>query len=302
MANRSRRGGGGGGTGYKIIWFLLIAGLIFAFFSIPYDPGVKGIVGVVQSKSETVKKWAEGVGPGISGFIERIIQGGTSNPGINPPSNPDPTTPPDSTTPPEDPADPTGAPPVDATNSLATLATIPIANPTNIPYDRSEWNHWTNVRTCWTVREQVLYRDAQPGTAVLKDNNGNTTTDVNRACEIVGGTWVDPYTNKTFTNPRDLDIDHVIPLSYTNAHNGHTWDSKQKEAYANGLDYSNHLLAVSASANRSKGDKGPGSWKPDNKDNWCEYATSWVTISATWGLSTTNADKDSLTSMLNTCV
>jgi hypothetical protein len=168
-------------------------------------------------------------------------------------------------------------------------------------YNRDDWNHWVNVRSCWTVREQVLYSEAQEGSVTLKDQDGKPTSDVNKACEITGGTWVDPYSDNTFTNPKDLDIDHMIPLSYTNGHGGSSWDKKKKETYANELGYSNHLIAVSAKENRSKGDKGPSVWKPSNQAYWCQYATDWVNISVQWSLSTTDADKKALGEMLATC-
>ena len=37
-----------------------------------------------------------------------------------------------------------------------------------------------------------------------------------------------------------------------------------------------HLIAVSASANRSKSDQGPEEWRPPDESYWCDYAVDWV--------------------------
>lgn len=84
-------------------------------------------------------------------------------------------------------------------------------------------------------------------------------------------------------------------------HGGQAWDSKKKESYANNLSYVNHLIAVKASENRSKSDKGPSEWKPSNKGDYCNYAVDWITISKNFGLSTTQADANALKEMLATC-
>ena len=58
---------------------------------------------------------------------------------------------------------------------------------------------------------------------------------------------------------------------------------KQKELYANYLADPQHLIAVTASANRSEGARGPEDWKPDDRSYWCQYAIDWTTIKETLG-------------------
>lgn len=290
MASRSRKtrssGGGGGGFTAKAVWAIVVAALIFAFFQIPYDPGVKGIWNVAESKAKTVEAWAKNAGPNIEEWVSSIISGGRSQPAL--PGG-------DVTYEPYKPL-----PGASVEQSTGQLAGIQTGDAQNVAYNRDEWNHWVNVRTCWTVREQVLARDAQPGSLIMLDSAGNATTDVNTACEITGGTWVDFYTGSTITNPKDLDIDHMIPLKYAATHGGQGWDKGKKEAYANSLD-PGHLLAVSAGANRSKSDKGPSEWIPSNESYKCSYATSWISVSVKWGLTATEADKNALQKMLETC-
>ena len=62
-----------------------------------------------------------------------------------------------------------------------------------------------------------------------------------------------------------------------------------------------HLIAVTASANRKKGARGPEEWKPANRGYWCDYAIDWVQIKADWDLSVTNAEWEAVQEMLGTC-
>ena len=74
-----------------------------------------------------------------------------------------------------------------------------------------------------------------------------------------------------------------------------------KRLYANYLDDPNHLIAVTARANRSKGARGPEEWKPPDRSYWCRYAVDWTTIKHKWDLTATPAEFAALDGMLNTC-
>jgi hypothetical protein len=293
MASRSRKGGGGRGA--KVIWAFVILALVVAFFQIPYNPGAKGIIEVVASKSDTVKVWVGGIAPGVADFINNIIRGGGSAPTIG-----------GGSTPPVDNGTSNGTGEGSSTSPNSTeasteLGALTVAAAVNASYDRNDWKQWTNVRPCWNTRDEVLAVEAEQGSLVLQDKDNKVTTDINKACKIISGKWKDPYTDAVITNPSQLDIDHTVPLSYANQHGASSWDKTKKEQYANDLTYPGHLIATSAKANRSKGDKGPGDWKPENKSSWCAYAVDWVTISTTYKLSITKSDKSSLTEMLATC-
>ena len=187
-----------------------------------------------------------------------------------------------------------------ATNVETLLASLVIGEAQTINYDRGEWRHWDGYgSSCWNIREEVLYRQSDPNKIIIEDSQHNTTTDKTKACYIKSGSWDDPYTGKNFTNPGDLDMDHMIPLSYAARHGGQAWDAETKSEYANSLN-DGHLIGVMASANRQKSDKGPSEWKPQASYQ-CEYAKIWIDISVTWNLTTAQADYNALEDMLNKC-
>jgi len=122
-----------------------------------------------------------------------------------------------------------------------------------------------------------------------------------KQCQVATGEWMAIYSGVVVTDATKLDIDHMVPLK--NAHNsgGWAWDKDKKAAYANGVQDHDHLIAVTASANRSKGAKGPEEWRPTNEGHWCDYAIDWIQIKIDWGLSATNAEWTALQNMLKTC-
>ena len=62
-----------------------------------------------------------------------------------------------------------------------------------------------------------------------------------------------------------------------------------------------HLIAVTAGANRSKGDKGPENWKPPDETYWCQYAIDWTEIKERWDLTMTEPETQAVVEMLHTC-
>ena len=52
-------------------------------------------------------------------------------------------------------------------------------------------------------------------------------------------------------------------------------DAERKRSFANYLTEPAHLIAVSASANRSKGKSSPDEWLPDNEDATLDGSLDW---------------------------
>ena len=158
-------------------------------------------------------------------------------------------------------------------------------------YDRKSWKHWTDAdRDCIDTRNEVL----------LDEADGPVTMDA-RGCRVLSGVWLDPYTGLTFTNPKQLDVDHVVPLAWAYHHGGVFWGRKRRELYANDLSAPEHLMAVQASANREKGAQGPDAWRPPNHAEWCDYGRAWASITERWELMLTWAEFRAIAELLATC-
>ena len=99
----------------------------------------------------------------------------------------------------------------------------------------------------------------------------------------------------------DLDIDHMVPLANAHRSGAWAWSKEEKKNYANDLAFDGHLIAVTASANRSRGAKGPEEWRPPDTGYWCRYAVDWIIVKATWSLIATANEWTALEDMLENC-
>jgi hypothetical protein len=125
-------------------------------------------------------------------------------------------------------------------------------------YNRKDYGVWQVYDGCINVREQILIQTSKTPVKFTPDG-----------CSIVSGWWELPFENAVETNPKNLDVDHTVPLSWADSHGAFKWDKKRKIAFANNIDDYGQLLPMSAKANRTKGDKGPDKWMPNF--NKCNY-------------------------------
>ncbi len=147
-------------------------------------------------------------------------------------------------------------------------------------YDRDAWPHWSDAdRDCMNTRHEVLTEESLIDVAT--NRNG---------CAVLSGEWLDPFSGDSFSNPRDLDVDHIVPLAYAFQAGGWAWSREERRAYANDMTNPSHLVAVSASLNRQKGAKGPAEWMPPNEAALCWYAEAWLQILARYELRPLLAD------------
>ena len=201
--------------------------------------------------------------------------------------------PPPSATPiPSDSPIPTPSPETAATPSASfslTVSTIPDGIPR---YDRDDWRHWIDEDgDCQNTRQEVLIAESLVAVSFQDE----------RECRVIEGSWYAAFTGTTVTDPGDLDIDHFVPLANAHRSGAWAWTPEQKRAFANSLDDPGHLIAVTRSANRSKGARGPDEWRPPDESYWCEYATDWIRVKQEWRLSATPAEADALQEMLARC-
>lgn len=120
-------------------------------------------------------------------------------------------------------------------------------------------------------------------------------------CEVIGGRWLSIYDGVAVTDPSGLDVDHVVALGEAWRSGAHAWEADHRARFANDLDDPDHLIAVTASTNRSKGDSPPDAWRPPRQDSWCRYAAAWTGIKVRWELTATTSERDALGQMLGTC-
>ena len=159
-------------------------------------------------------------------------------------------------------------------------------------YDRGDWDHWTDVDgDCQDTRQEVLISESSVPVTFADD----------RSCRVATGRWTGPYTGEVVEEPGKLDVDHMVPLANAHASGAHEWSAERKELYANSLTYPGHLIATTASANRSKGRKGPEEWRPPDRTYWCRYAMDWAAIKREWGLTATEAEAAAMREMLAGC-
>ena len=144
--------------------------------------------------------------------------------------------------------------------------------PKETSVSRDDWGNWIDEdNDGLNTRHEVLARESlvKP---VISNNR------------VISGKWYDKFTGKYFTNARDLDIDHLVPLKNAHISGASNWSKEKKNEYYNYLKNEHHLIAVSKGANRSKGDKSPVEWLPPNEEYQCEYVREWFKIKTDWGL------------------
>lgn len=194
------------------------------------------------------------------------------------------------TAPPQATADTSRRPQADAeavTRSM--LAQLKVARPLSIRgYSHRRFQpRWAHHKGRCGTREVVLARD---GRHVRR----------NAACQPVKGVWYSPYDGKRLKSEKQVDVDHVVPLSYAWRSGASKWSQARRRAFANDLTRP-ELVAVSHSVNIAKGGQGPQSWRPPRRGYWCRYATSWITVKHHYRLFVTRKEKVSLLNMLRTC-
>lgn len=183
--------------------------------------------------------------------------------------------------------------PPQAVNGAKTVKTLKsainslkVATETPSGYARSKFKLWDDYDgDCKNTRAEVLASESK------KKTTGS--------CTIKTGKWVSLYDGKTYTKASSLDIDHLVPLEEAWASGAKSWPASKREAYANDLADSRDLIAVSLSANRSKGDREPDQWMPAKAR--CTYIVDWVAVKYRWKLTIDKKEKTNLLSWASKC-
>ncbi|MEU6248981.1 HNH endonuclease family protein [Glycomyces sp. NPDC047010] len=180
---------------------------------------------------------------------------------------------------------------VDAAALTADIEALTVAEEQNEGYDRSLFPHWKDEdgNGC-DARDDVLVAQDRSGSLTEADCGGAMT-----------GEWVSMYDAETVTASGDLDIDHFVPLKEAWGSGAVDWTTEDRQSYANWLGNSWHLIAVTASSNRSKSDQDPAEWMPEDETVWCAYVWAWVEVKKEWSLTVDEAEQASLLEYAGAC-
>ncbi|HET8661652.1 MAG TPA: HNH endonuclease family protein [Micromonosporaceae bacterium] len=167
---------------------------------------------------------------------------------------------------------------------------LQVATEIRTGYDRSLFPHWIDADGdgCNT-RYEVLIAEA------------TTTPSVGPGCSLSGGRWYSYYDNVSWTNPSDLDIDHMVALAEAWDSGARTWTTTRRRSFANDLGDYRPLVAVTDDVNQAKGDRDPGSWMPPYSSARCRYINEWVAVKLRWRLSVDTTERNALISWANAC-
>lgn len=143
-------------------------------------------------------------------------------------------------------------------------------------YDRDYFAGWLDSDgDCVNTRHEVLQLEAA---AFAMAQSG---------CSVASGEWFDPYTARTYINPRDLDVDHVVALADAWVSGAYAWADELLDRFSNDLG---NLNAIAAGENRSKSARGPADYTPSAPGARCAYLVQYATVKIRWQLSITPAD------------
>ncbi|MER5770350.1 HNH endonuclease family protein [Streptomyces sp. NPDC001985] len=131
------------------------------------------------------------------------------------------------------------------------------------------------------TRNDLLARDGKR----LKYRSGSD-------CVVIALTLDDPYTGTSVewrkADASAVQIDHVVPLSYSWQMGAARWTAEKRRRIAN--DPLN-LLPVDGPSNSAKGDAGPASWLPPDRSVRCSYAVRISQVAVAYDMPVTAADK-----------
>lgn len=158
-------------------------------------------------------------------------------------------------------------------------------------YKRTEfYNNWPNVDGC-SLRQIIIRREV--GDSAKMDG-----------CDVVSGTFIEPYTGKTFIATKKsefskgIQIDHIVALS--DAWQKGAQYKTPEERYNLATDPLN-LIAADASANQQKSDGDAATWLPPNKAFRCQYVARQISVKYKYSLWVSQAEHDAIAEILETC-
>jgi hypothetical protein len=168
---------------------------------------------------------------------------------------------------------------------IRAVQSLPVAAETRSGYDRARFRLWTDADgDCRDTRDEVLAAESLVPV---------------RGCDIRRGKWRSYYDGAVTRDSTSFDIDHLVPLAEAWDSGAKRWTPTTRERYANDLGDRRALVAVTASANRSKSDQDPAEWMPELGQ--CRYLRDWVAVKIRWSLTVDPVEKRSVLAAARTC-
>lgn len=153
----------------------------------------------------------------------------------------------------------------------AALPKLAVAAESDAAFDRESFGSWidADMDGCNT-RNEVLLAEAI------------NAPKIGSKCVLSGGKWLSPYDGKYHDRVTSLAVDHLVPLNEAWRSGASNWSAEQREAYANDLEDSRVLNAITSSLSAAKKDRDLKNWLPEKGK--CEYIEAWVAIKARYSL------------------
>jgi hypothetical protein len=183
------------------------------------------------------------------------------------------------------------------TSALAALAALEVkGRAPRTGYERDLFgNGWVDTdRNGCDTRNDILARDL----------TGETFKPGTHDCVVLTGTLADPYSGRTIAFQRGqgtseaVQIDHVVAISDAWQKGAQQWSATQRVAFAN--DPLN-LLAVDGPLNMQKGDGDAATWLPPATSFRCAYVARQVAVKVRYGAWVTQAEKNTIATVLSSC-
>jgi hypothetical protein len=149
-------------------------------------------------------------------------------------------------------------------------------------YQRDFFPHWTTINNCST-RERVLIEESTSFAQV--DPFG---------CRVVAGDWLSSFDGRTWEDPAEIQIDHLVALKEAWESGAWAWTENQRRSFANDMEDPRPLNAVTGSVNQSKSDLDPADWLPPLVSARCGYIADWIAVKARWQLSIDGRERDAM--------
>ena len=187
------------------------------------------------------------------------------------------------------PTSPPATPPAAKGDVAGILETLPVkGRAPKVGYDRDLFPHWLDGPSGCPADVDAVKAAA--------------SVELAGTCKIAAASLTDPYTGDALSwsgsRAGVVDVDHVVALGDAWQKGAQAWDAGKRARFAN--DPLN-LAAVSASANRAKGDGDAATWLPPRKAYRCQYVARQVRVKAAYGLWVTQAEKDAIVRVLGSC-